>query len=279
MRKKKADAGHENHERWLLTYADMITLLMAFFIMMYSMSVLNLSKFQEAAISIRSGFGGTMSGQGKSIMNSSGSFSAKPSPIGGEGTVSTMKIMGPLIEYIKKDPQLKRNAGVTIDDRGVVISILSDNMLFEPGRADIRADTRPLLNKIAELLYKIENNVRVEGHTCNLPPKAGGRYPTNWELSTARATNVLRYLVEDKGLNAELFSAAGYAGTHPAAPNDIEQNRRKNRRVDIVIVGKQDITPSQPVIKPDLATQAVAENKKSEEQSSKADSKPSRQQQ
>ena len=269
MRKKKANASHENHERWLLTYADMITLLMAFFIMMYSMSVLNLSKFQEAAISIRSGFVGSLAGRGKSVLNSGGSFSTKPPPIGGEGTVSTMKIIGPLIEYIKKDPQLKRNAGVTIDERGVVISILSDNMLFEPGRADIRADTKPLLDKIAELLYKIDNDVRVEGHTCNLPPKAGGRYPSNWELSTARATNVLRYLVEDKGLRAESFSAAGYAGTHPAASNDTEQYRRKNRRVDIVIVGKQDIKPAQPAIKPDLSMEAVSKDNKLDSESTR----------
>ncbi|NLN76961.1 MAG: flagellar motor protein MotB [Armatimonadetes bacterium] len=262
MRKKKADSGHENSERWLLTYADMITLLMAFFIMMYSMSVLNLSKFREAAVSIRSGFGGIVSGQGKSILGTTGSFSPKPSPMGGDTTVSTWQMIDPLIKYIKMDPQLKQNARVTIDNRGVVISMLSDNMLFDSGRADIREHALPLLNKIAELLVKIDNNVRVEGHTCNLPPRLGGRYPTNWELSTARATNVLRYLVEDKGLNAAMFSAAGYAGTHPVATNDSEANRRKNRRVDIVILAREDIAPPPPAIKPDIAARAVAESNK-----------------
>ncbi len=260
MRKKKGDGGHENHERWLLTYADMITLLMAFFIMMYSMSVINLAKFKEAAISIRSGFGGAASGQGKSVLNNGGAYSPKPSPIGGDGTESTWKVVSPLISYINMDPQLKKNARVTVDNRGVVISMLSDNMLFEPGSADIRQPARPLLNKIAEMLFKIDNNIRVEGHTCNLPPRSGGRYPTNWELSTARATNVLRYLVEDKGLDAARFSAAGYAGTHPAALGNNEQNRRKNRRVDVVILHKEDITPARPMIKPELSSEAVAKS-------------------
>ncbi|MGI6296157.1 MAG: OmpA/MotB family protein [Armatimonadota bacterium] len=259
MRKKKAEGAHENSERWLLTYADMITLLMAFFIMMYSMSVINLAKFKEAAVSIRSGFGGTVAGQGKSVLNNGGSYSSKPSPLGGDANDSAWKIVSPLISYIQMDPQLKKNARVTVDNRGVVISMLSDNMLFDPGSADIRQPARPLLDKIAELLFKVDNNIRVEGHTCNLPPRSGGKYASNWELSTARATNVLRYLVEDKGLDAAKFSAAGYAGTHPVAPGNTEQNRRKNRRVDVVILPKEEIAPARPTIKPQLATEAVAE--------------------
>lgn len=275
MRKKKADGGHENSERWLLTYADMITLLMAFFIMMYSMSVINLAKFKEAAVSIRSGFGGAAGGQGKSVLDNGGSYSTKPSPLGGDSSASTWKIITPLISYINTDPHLKKNARVTVDNRGVVISMLSDNMLFDPGSADIRRPARPLLNTIAELLFKVDNNIRVEGHTCSLPPRSGSRYATNWELSTARATNVLRYLVEDKGLDATKFSAAGYAGTHPVAPGNTEQNRRKNRRVDVVILPKEDIAPTRPMFKPELATEAVAESAyKSNKESKRGEHQP-----
>ncbi len=185
MRKKKGHDGHENSERWLLTYADMITLLMAFFIMMYSMSVLNMAKFQEAAISIRSGFGRHHTGQGKSVLGSSGSFSPKPSPIAGRlarsGLGGSMK---PLVDYIEKDAKLRKNTQVGQDSRGVVISMLSDDLLFDPGSAEINEHAYPLLDKIAEMLDKLwQTAFSIEGHTCDLPPRPGAKYPTNWELS------------------------------------------------------------------------------------------------
>lgn len=237
MRRKKTGEGHDNNDRWLLTYADMITLLMAFFIMMYSMSVLNVSKFHEAAISIRSGFGGIVKGQGKSILGVSGAYSAKPSPIKpGDTANATWGLIRPLLTYIKKNPNLSANAQVSVDRRGIVVSMLSDNLLFEPGSAEIRSEAYPLLDQIGQTLDKTANTIRVEGHTCDLPPRKGGLYPTNWELSTARATNVLRFFVEIKGLDARPFCAAGYAGLHPLVPNTSDANRRKNRRVDIVII-------------------------------------------
>jgi chemotaxis protein MotB len=250
MRKKKGHADHENAERWLLTYADMITLLMAFFIMMYSMSVLNMSKFQEAAISIRSGFGGIIQGQGKSVLAATGSFSPKPSPIAGASPGVDWKVVKPLVTYIEKDAKLRKNTLVSTDERGVVVSMLSDNLLFDSGSAEINERAYPLLNKIAEMLDKLGNCVRIEGHTCDLPPRPGGRYPTNWELSSSRATNVLRYLTESKGLDPRFLSPSGCAGFHPLVPNTCEANRRRNRRVDIVIVAGEAPPPLKPVAKP-----------------------------
>ena len=247
MRRRKDGEGHGNSERWLLTYADMITLLMAFFIMMYSMSVLNMNKFHEAAISIRSGFGGIIRGQGKSILGSSGSFSAKPSPIQqGDLAGAAWRAVKPLVEYIEKDKRLRKSTLVGEDQRGIVVSMLSDKLLFRPGSAEVSERAYPLLDRIAEMLDKTANNIRIEGYTCDLPPRTvpssppgrgGGErgYPTNWELSTARATNVLRYFTEQKGLDAGRFSVVGYAGGRPMVPNTSEANRRRNRRVDIVI--------------------------------------------
>ncbi len=236
MRKAKSHAEHDNAERWLLTYADMITLLMAFFIMMYSMSVLNVGKFRAAAVSIRSGFGGMANGQGKAILMSNGSYSDKPSPISKDSPASTWEIVKPLMAYIEKDAQLRKSAKIGMDNRGVVVSMLGDKLMFNPGSAKINERAYPLLDRIAEMLDKVGNDIRVEGHTCDLAPSRGGKYPTNWELSSARATNVLRYFVEYKGLNAAQFSAAGFAGTHPILPNTCDANRRENRRVDIVIL-------------------------------------------
>ena len=244
MRRRRDEESHGNSDRWLLTYADMITLLMAFFIMMYSMSVLNLSKFHEAAISIRSGFGGIARGQGKSVLGSSGSFSAQPTPIRkGELAGAAWRAVTPLVDYIEQDSKLRNTVKVVEDQRGIVVSVLTDDMLFKPGSAQISDGANPLLGKIAEMLYKTANNIRIEGHTCDLPPRDRAGFPTNWELSTARATNVLRYFVEQKGLDARQFSVAGFAGLRPMFPNTSEANRRRNRRVDIVIV-----TAEEPVV-------------------------------
>jgi len=248
MRKKKGHEGHDNAERWLLTYADMITLLMAFFIMMYSMSVLNMAKFRAAAISIRSGFGGIIQGQGKSVLGETGAFSPKPSPIAGDKLGVDWSVVKPLVTYIEKDPNLRKNTQIARDSRGIVVTLLSDDLLFDAGSAEINSRAMPLLDKIAETLDKMGNSIRVEGHTCDLPPRPGSGYPTNWELSTARATNVLRYFVEAKGLDPRLFSAAGYAGLRPFLPNTCEENRRRNRRVEIVIVaGEPAPTSARPV--------------------------------
>lgn len=235
MRRKREDNAHGSGglERWLLTYADMITLLMAFFIMMYSMSVLNTAKFRQAAISIRSGFGGQVRGQGKSILNASGVFAPRPSPIEGDTAGVSWKVLRPLVTDIEND----RTANVQIgeDKRGIVITMSSDKLLFEPGSADIKPGARPVLDRIVGVLAKTHNLVRIEGHTCDLAPR-GGRYATNWELSTARATEVLRYMVETRGLEPFRFSAAGYGSVRPKAANDSEAHRKMNRRVEVVIL-------------------------------------------
>lgn len=243
MRKNKREEAPENMDRWLLTYSDMITLLMAFFIMMYSMSVLNLAKFKEAAISIRSGFNGIMKGQGKSVLSSDGQFGTKPSSIKGDTAGVSWQVIKPLVEYIESGAGGKGAASVGEDSRGIVITLMSDNVLFEPGSSRLKPSAYGMIDRIAETIDETDNAVQVEGHTCNLRPR-GSRYPSNWELSTARATNVLRYLVESKGLDARRFSAAGYGSVRPVASNETDAGRRKNRRVEIVLLRPQQ--PEQP---------------------------------
>lgn len=231
----------DNQDRWLLTYADMITLLLAFFIMMYSMSVLNLSKFREAAVSIRSGFGGEVRGQGRGVLLASSVYTVSPSPVECATGSADAQLLKPLVDYIHTQWESK-GADIGEDQRGIVITLLSDRVLFRPGSASLDPRAYPLLDKIAETLDKVVNKVQVEGHTCNLRPRQS-RYPSNWELSTARATNVLRYLVETKGLESSRFSAAGYGSVRSVAKNDSDSNRRKNRRVEIVIL-RPEPTPS-----------------------------------
>ena len=245
MRRKGKDRGHDDRERWLLTYADMITLLMAFFIMMYSMSVLNLTKFKNAAISIRSGFGGVLKGQGQSVLGSSGKFAAKPSPIQGDTAGVSWKVIKPLVDYTRNDESAKKTVSLGEDERGLIITLLSDRTLFGTGRAEVRPRAYPILDRVAELLGKTSNRIQVEGHTCNLPLR-GSRYRNNLELSVARAMNVLNYLEREKGLPSNRFSVAGYGSTRPIRPNDSEENRRGNRRVEIVLVRRESIEGPQP---------------------------------
>ena len=242
MRKRRSsgEEGGGGHDgggslRWLLTYADMITLLMAFFIMMYSMSVINLTKFRDVAISIRSGFGGMVPGQGQSILGSNGQMSIKPSPIAGDAAGVAWQVVKPVQNYINQSPAAKKTVRVFMDRRGMVLSLSSDRVVFGPGRADINASALPIMSRIASVIRSFPNEVRVEGHTCDLPTRSE-LFPSNWELSTTRATNVVRYLIYEQRIPSNRLSAAGYADTRPVAADDSEKHRGKNRRVDFVIL-------------------------------------------
>lgn len=270
--KKRGPSGeHENHERWLLTYADMITLLVAFFIMLYAMSVMNVTKFQQLALSVRSGFGSSMTNGTPTIMNAGGGVNGNPSIVqsgqtanhdknddGKSGQLAAqqeiqwdipskklksgeedkrlydLKIA---ISKIIKQQGLQKKVQIFINERGMVIRILSDGMLFQSGNADLRTQEVGLLDKVADIIKsKIDNQLEVEGHTDNLPINTA-RYPSNWDLSTARASVVLRYLVH-RGVSQERLRASGYADQRPVALNDTEDGRRHNRRVDIVVLRK-----------------------------------------
>lgn len=249
---------HENAERWLLTYADMITLLVAFFIMLYSMSVMNVQKFQQLAISVRSGFGSSMMSGEPSVLGNSG-VSGMPSILTNGRQPSeygkTQKDSG--LEAIKQDQAVRQDAHnldkayevmqayikknhlqnvmhAERDERGVVVTVMTDKMLFARGAADLRPEELGLLSKVAAVADTVPNQIRVEGHTDNLPIHTA-RFPSNWELSTSRATVVLRFF-EKQGIAPSRLEAAGYAEQHPIVPNDTEAHRGVNRRVEVVIL-------------------------------------------
>lgn len=268
-RHKKHSGDHENHERWLLTYADMITLLVAFFIMLYAMSVMNVTKFHELAISVRSGFGGIrpsapsiLTGQGDDSRMISLTPSPSPDAPNQEAIVPNLRKeagmggadiqqSGPQKALSSEDMALARaladieseivknhlegELDVHQDERGIVITVLTDQFLFDKGQADLRPKFLWILDLVAKEIKKVPNAVRIEGHTDDLPIHTA-RFPSNWELSTARATNVLRYFLDHDGLPPNRLSAAGYADTRPIMPDDTEAHRARNRRVDIVIL-------------------------------------------
>ncbi len=224
--------------RWLLTYADMITLLMAFFILMYSMSIINLAKFKEVAISIRSGFGGSLEGGSGLLTHPTGQRTIRGERFPEESR-SIAEVADQLEQYIK-ERDLTESMRTVIEERGLVISISSDNMLFPIGSARLRPDAEEILHEIAGIIKSVSNKILVEGHTCDLPINTL-EFPSNWELSAARSSRVIRYLIEEYDISPKRLAAAGYADTKPVAPNISEVNRRLNRRVNIVIL--TDIVP------------------------------------
>lgn len=267
-KKRGHAAEHENHERWLLTYADMITLLVAFFIMLYAMSVMNITKFQQLAVSVRSGFGSSMTNGTPTIMQAGGGQNGTPSivtngqtknhdnqndakaqgrgelawnvPSKGMAAGEEEKRFADLSKLLSSFIDNKKLAGkvkIIVNERGIIIRLLTDKMLFDSGQADLRSQETDLLNEIAELIsHKVDNQIEVEGHTDDLPINTA-RFPSNWELSTARAVTVLRYL-GDHGVRWDRLRASGYADQRPVALNNTDDGRRRNRRVDIVILRK-----------------------------------------
>ena len=239
-RKKDGHEGHGNMERWLLTYADMITLLMAFFIMMYSMSVLNMAKFNQAAFSIRSGFGGMLKG-GKHLMRyESGKGLSAIQHI--QTNAAPLKELKQRLASYSIEGDLGEKMTVTSEKRGVVVSIAADNLLFNKGSAEFQPSAYPILTEVVRNLKMAPNPVMVEGHTCPLPIHTVA-FPSNWELSAARASSVVRFLVMH-GVSPMRLMAAGYGDTRPQAPNDTELHRSMNRRVDIVIQNLDQESPS-----------------------------------
>ena len=252
---------HVNHEAWVIPYADMVTLLMALFLMLFAISSVDLAKFEKLAEGLRSGLGGDR----KAVaIGGAGALSSGESVLEGSGT-------GPLDEVVRagraeeallreeeqaraasaEEEQL-RGVEATIrayaqsadlgdqvrfrrEARGLVVTIVADKLMFDPGRATMRPDGAGILRNVATALQAVPNAVAVEGHTDDVPI-SNARFRSNWELSTARATEVLRYLVDDLGLPAGRVSASGYGDQRPIDSNASPEGRGRNRRVELVVL-------------------------------------------
>lgn len=254
MGKKKHAEEHENLERWLVSYADFITLLFATFVALYALAQVDLQKLKKTSPSIE-------------IARDSILKALKPSPSGGEGLLnqgetilnsgadqSSIAIINPLEEAYRAIEESKNfneskdalekeikidgvdGIEIKINERGLII-IFIDTLLFNSGSAKTKQTSFKTLDKVG-LLIKTkfpQNIVKIEGHTDSLPINSE-IYPSNWELSSARASSVLRYLLSRYSLNNKNFSAIGYADSHPIASNNTPEGRNKNRRVEIAVL-------------------------------------------
>ncbi|TGU74965.1 flagellar basal body stator protein MotB [Geomonas terrae] len=247
MAKKKEHEKEPNHERWLVSYADFITLLFAVFVTLYAMSQTDKKKAEEVLASMRESFGySTTSAGAKPTVIDTGSMSVIPSmhkmtqaPKRGKsrGSEQDFRATKASIEAYLMKVGAQNKVSVSVTQRGLVVS-LKEAGFFDSGSATLKSGSYALLNDVMASLASYSNGVRVEGHTDNVPISSAA-FPSNWELSTARATNVLRYLVKQEDFDPANISAAGYGEYRPVADNSDEDGRAKNRRVDIVLLNEQ----------------------------------------
>ncbi|MBS6501763.1 MAG: OmpA family protein [Clostridium sp.] len=234
---KKRVEKPENHERWLLTYSDLITLLMIFFVVLYSASSVNESKYKQLATSMGDVFTG-----GSSVLGSaenSGSSSDEPGELKPLVQTEEEKLRGieSQVNDIVKDLELEGSVTTSIEERGLIISF-TDSVFFDSAKADIKEELKPKLISVSNILNKIDNYVRVEGHTDNLPISTSD-YHSNWQLSSVRASNVVEFLISYGSISPSRLSAVGYSEYRPVADNATEEGRAKNRRVDILILNNK----------------------------------------
>ncbi|MBI3603503.1 MAG: OmpA family protein [Nitrospirae bacterium] len=227
---------HENHERWLVSYADFITLLFAFFVVMYSASALNVGKFRIISASIQAALkpvvGATISTQRFDIGSSSNPAVPAISP-----KMMFLKRAQSAIKKIDLGQNQSNQIRIIATDKGIMVT-LSDSMLFESGQAVVKSEALPALQALSEVLTdtgEIIQEIRVEGHTDNVPLRTL-QFPSNWELSSTRAASVLRVLTEQYNVQAGMLSVVGFGSTKPLADNLMPESRAKNRRVEINVV-------------------------------------------
>ena len=213
--------------RWLLTYADMITLLLALFIILFSISTINKVKLQRLVRDLGGGF------------NSQDAINNPPNGLTTATSKDDLKAMQSNIEsYVTKNnlqSQVQTRISSDGKRRELVVTLLSDKQLYDSGKADIKPETQKILNEVYSQLKTRQNEVRVEGNTDNVPI-SNAQFPSNWELSSARAVGVARYFVEQDGLSPQRISALGNGEYKPRSKNDTDAHRASNRRVDVVIL-------------------------------------------
>jgi chemotaxis protein MotB len=260
MARRKKPPEHENHERWLVSYADFITLLFAFFVVMFATSQTDKGKAQQVSDSVKRALegdkmsqvmaailGGTVTdtGKGNAMMHGPGGARQAAADKKEEKLVELTPSLKILTEELKKEIEAGK-IQINMQPRGLVVSF-NQAALFAPGGDEISPDAYEGLQKVAAAIAKMPNPVRLEGHTDSNPINTP-RFHSNWELSSARSIAILELLTNKFSLPRERLSIAGYADTAPIASNDTEEGRARNRRADIVILNEQGVLaePAKP---------------------------------
>lgn len=240
---KKGHEEHENHEAWIIPYADMVTLLFAFFVVMYALSLQDQEKLKAVSESLSNAFLGTKSGANKSTQMDILGLEGMP-PVARRFVMKQNITNQEIIEEIKKtleqegfDVIFQEEATpiqFRIDERGVVISI-SAGYLFGENSTEIPPELYPVISIVADVIKQTERLTLVEGHTDSLPV-AGSAFYDNWDLSVLRASAMVKLLINEFQVQPQLLTASGYAEHKPIADNQTQAGRAQNRRVDVLML-------------------------------------------
>lgn len=250
MRRRRVRKNNDKGApKWMVTYSDMVTLILVFFILLFSMSQIDSVKFQAVSESFRNrmimDFMPSMVPADHPSESTNNLDSDKdideidfsnnlPSKIDKDNEEDPLDSLVADVEKFLNENELNDVITATRTERGVVL-VLQESILFESGEAEIIESGKPFLKRIGSLLSSIPNYVKVEGHTDSRPI-SNMIYPSNWELSGARSSSVIRYLIEENDYEESRFSAVGYGDTRSLVPNTSAENWSKNRRVEIVIL-------------------------------------------
>lgn len=246
-RKKKQRHGEHIDESWLVPYADILTLLLALFIVLFASSSVDAVRFQQLSNVFNQVF---TSGTGFMDFPSDSPSNEPTSPeqrtgaedlekLGKNEQEELTEVQERVNAYIEKN-DLTDKLGTNLTDEGMLISI-RENVLFESGVAEVRSENRKMAKEISGLLVMdLPRNIIVSGHTDNIPIK-NSKYESNWDLSVMRSVNFMKLLLENKELDPEMFSAKGHGEFKPVASNETKKGRAKNRRVEILIVPRTAI--------------------------------------
>lgn len=237
MARKRKHEEHENHERWLVSYADFITLLFAFFTSMYAISSVNEGKFRILSESLAVAFNpavvtSTRLQEGPKFVREQRSHVSEE--FRDMFANNYQKVQAALSEL-----QANQKLTLMADENKITIRI-SESMLFEPGTDRIMPGGLAVIDEVAAVLRDLPNSVRIEGHTDNVPVSTP-RFPSNWDLSSARALSILKYFIATHGYDPKKLSALGFGEYRPADSNDTPSGRLKNRRVDIMVLNGDSV--------------------------------------
>ena len=232
MSRKKKHEEHENHERWLVSYAAFITLLFAFFTSLYAMSSVNEGKYRVLSDSLAVSFN-------SSVHTSNASASGVSFVKQGSRNITSdfHNVFSNKYDKIKdalKELEKNKKLSFIVDENMLTIRI-SESVLFTPGKDELLDEAHPVLDEVISILKGLPNSVRIEGHTDNIPINTE-RFPSNWDLSSARSIAILKYFIKEHGFAPSRLSALGYGEYRPIDTNDTPSGRLKNRRVDIMVL-------------------------------------------
>jgi chemotaxis protein MotB len=259
LARKKIHPEHENHERWLVSYADFITLLFAFFVVMFASSQTDKAKAQQVSESVKEALdkggvaaavheilGGTVDDKGKGNAMMKGPGGSQPKKKQDEGGPAELT---PSLHYLTQALQAEIAQGqieVHLEPRGLVVS-LRQAAFFPSGGDTLDPNTFHSLDKIGAILRSLPNSIRLEGHTDSVPIHTA-RFRNNWELSAARGIAMLELFSSRCDVSPQKLAVAGYADTAPVDTNDTEEGRTHNRRVDIVILAQEVAMKTAPAV-------------------------------